>query len=93
MISLSYRFKNNKKLLILAIILGVAILVDLLVLIFDIVQFVEVSKNVTNRFAGFESLNILAGIISVIAIISIIVYLIFCRRKIKVDISQKDKRR
>ena len=88
MISLSYRFKNNKKLLVLAI-----ILFDLLVLIFDIVQFVEVSKNVTNRFAGFESLNILAGIISVIAIISIIVYLIFCRRKIKVDISQKDKRR
>lgn len=93
MISLKYRFKNDRKLLILAIILGVAILFDLLVLVFDIVQFIEVSKNATNRFAGFEILNIFAGIISAFAIVAVIIYLILAKRKIRVDTSLKDKRR
>ena len=92
MISLKYRFKNNKKLLILAIIVLVTAVFDLFVFAFDITQFVAVSKNSTNRFAGFETLNIFAGLLSVFAIVSILIYIILARRKIKIDISLNGKR-
>lgn len=92
MISFKYRFKNNKMLLIFATIIFAVLLFDLFVLIFDIIQFVAVSKNVTNRFSGFETLNIFAGILNICIIVAIVCLVIYSRKKLKVDVSNNAKK-
>ena len=93
MANLMYRIKNDKKFFVIMMVVLFVVLFDLFVLVFDVVQFVELSKNVANRFAGFKSINIVAGIFSILATVAICVYLVLMKKTIKVDLSQKDKKR
>ena len=93
MANLMYRIRNDKKFFAIMMVVLFVVLFDLFVLVFDVVQFIELSKNAANRFAGFKSINIVAGIFSILATVAICVYLVLMKKTIKVDLSQKDKKR
>lgn len=84
-----YKIKNNKFKFLFYLVLGFVLLFDLFVAVFDIVQVVELNKNSVNRFSGFIELNIIAGVLNVLAIVLIVVYLIISKRKIKVHLDDK----
>lgn len=80
---LLYKIKNNK--LLAGIILAVfaIILFDLFVIVFDIIQYVKLSKNAVDYMNGFVAVNVIGGVLSLIAVGLIVFYLIFRSRTIK----------
>ena len=85
MVKFLYKIKNNK-LLSVVICLGVLIILfNLFVAVFDIVQIVMLSKNSANYMSAFKPLNIVAGILNLVEIGLIVFYLIFRKRKLKVQ--------
>ena len=89
MSKLVYKFKNNKLFFAVAIALLLVAVYDVFVLIFDIIQFAKLSESAVNRFSGFETINVLAGVLNAAMIVLIVFYVIFSRRKISVKISGK----
>lgn len=89
MSKLVYKFKNNKLFFAVAIALLLVAIYDVFVLTFDIIQFAKLSESAVNRFSGFETINILAGVLNAAMIVLIVFYMIFSRRKISVKISGK----
>lgn len=89
MSKLVYKFKNNKLFFAVAIALLLVVVYDVFVLTFDIIQFAKLSESAVNRFSGFETINILAGVLNAAMIVLIVFYMIFSRRKISVKISGK----
>ncbi len=89
MSKLVYKFKNNKLFFAVAISVCLVVLFDLFVVVFDIIQFVKLSESAVNRFSGFETINVLAGVLNAAMIVFIVFYVIFSRRKISVKISGK----
>lgn len=90
MVKLLYKIKNNK--LLAGIIFGVfcVILLDLFVIIFDIIQFIKLSKNTVDFMSAFMPLNILAGVINIVAVGVIVFYVIFRKRNLKAVVSKRD---
>ena len=86
-----YWLKNNKLLASVILVGALIVLFDLFVLTFDIVQFVKLSKNSADFMADFKPLNIVAGILNLMEVGFIVFYVIFRRRKIKVQILGNSK--
>ncbi len=82
---LIYKFKNDKLFLILFSLISIVVLFDLFMIIFDIVQFVKISRNSVNLFDGFVGLNVFAGVLNILAIAAVLVYFILNKRRIKTE--------
>ena len=86
-----YWIKNNK-LLAAVVFVGVFVVVfDLFVSAYDIVQFVRLSKNSADFMRSFKSLNIFAGVLNMLEVGFIVFYVIFRKRKIKIQLSGNSK--
>ncbi len=88
-----YKLKNNKLFAGIIISIFAVILFDLFVIIFDLIQVVKLSKNAVDYMNGFVALNVTGGILSLLAVGLVVFYIIFRRRKIKVQINDKSKSR
>lgn len=88
-----YKLKNNKLFAGIIISIFAVILFDLFVIIFDLIQVVKLSKNAVDYMNGFIALNVTGGILSLLAVGLVVFYIIFRRRKIKVQIDDKSKSR
>lgn len=88
-----YKLKNNKLFAGIIISIFAVILFDLFVIIFDLIQMVKLSKNAVDYMNGFVALNVTGGILSLLAVGLVVFYIIFRRRKIKVQIDDKSKSR
>lgn len=88
-----YKLKNNKLFAGIIISIFAVILFDLFVIIFDLIQVVKLSKNAVDYMNGFVALNVTGGILSLLAVGLVVFYIIFRRRKIKVQIDDKSKSR
>ena len=88
-----YKLKNNKLFAGIIISIFAVILFDLFVIIFDLIQVIKLSKNAVDYMNGFVALNVTGGILSLLAVGLVVFYIIFRRRKIKVQIDDKSKSR
>ena len=86
-----YRIKNNKLLAGIVFAVMLVVLFDLFVIIFDLIQIIKLSKNAVDYMSGFTAVNILGGVLSLLAVALVGFYIIFRRRKIKVQVNDKTK--
>ena len=78
-----YKIKNNKLLSGIVFAVMLIVLFDLFVIVFDLIQFIKLSKNAVDYMNGFTAINVCGGIFSLIAVGLVVFYLIFRRRKVK----------
>ena len=64
---------------------------DLFVIVFDVCQFVRLEKNSIDRFGMFSEINIVAGVLNILAIVAVFIYLILRQKKIKAHVGDKSK--
>ena len=83
MVSLFYRIFRDKLLFALLIMVAIAFILDLSLVIFDIIQFIQVSKSATNLSVGFVSFNIIVLVVNVVVLIFGLVYYLLKRRVVK----------
>lgn len=83
MVSLFYRIFRDKLLFALLIMVAIAFILDFSLVIFDIIQFIQVSKSATNLSVGFVSFNIIVLVVNVVVLIFGLVYYLLKRRIVK----------
>ena len=88
---LFYKLKNDKLLLVISAVVSAIVLFDIFVIVFDIVQFAKLAKNSVDLISSFSALNIVAGVVSAVADLLVLFYLIFGQRRIKTKIKTKTK--
>ena len=93
MFNLKYKIKNNKLEFVFMCLFIVVLLFDLFVIGFDIFQFIKLSQNAADRLAAFGVLNIIAGVLSCVAILLILIYLIVKKLKLKTNVKSSIKNR
>ena len=86
-----YKMKNNKLFAALVVFISLIFLFDLFLVIYDILQLVEIKGNSIVRFAGYSTINIIGTVANIVAVLAIILYFIYTRKKIKVQVSDKTK--
>lgn len=91
MSKLIYKLKNDRLFLILFAVVSFVVLFDLFMIVYDIVQFVKISKNSVDLFASFISLNLFAGVVNILVIAAIVAYFVVGFKRLKVDVRHNKK--
>ena len=86
-----YKMKNNKLFAALVIFVSLIILFDLCLIVYDVLQYIEIKGNSIVRFVGYSTINIIGTVLNIVAVLVVIAYVIYRRRKIKVQIKDDTK--
>lgn len=78
--SLWNRIRQDKILFAIFVFVCVAVVFDIFVLAFDIVQFAVVSNNRPALSRAFTTINIVAGAINLLAVLACVLYAIFRKK-------------
>lgn len=83
------RLLRDKLLLVLAIAVLVAFVVDFVLIIFDIVELIKVSKAATRLSTIFVGFNIFGIVLNLLVVIFGVVYFILKRREVKSKLTKE----
>ena len=83
MVKIFYKLLRDKLLFSLVIAIMITFILDITLLIFDLIQFIKVSKSATTLAVSFVSFNIVVLVINILVLIFGLIYFLLKRRTIK----------
>ena len=74
------RIKNDKVLLGIFILVCIALVVDILIIAFDITQFIIIANNRAGLSSQFAVFNIVGSIVNLLAVMSVVLYIVLRKK-------------